>query len=182
VQLDERLCNELIRLLQASRCIRAAQCDRCISHGAMVSTISGRYQASFSLLFRTFARTRQRDLHRVADNYPELFFAGMIKLCQVTKVEVGSPGDFAKLGNKQAIIEKLEQKAGPEARKLFEQFVRDVEKLEAQQSCKRTKTRRRASFGLRVTALHSRELFAWQREHRTTQLVKVANLPWLFPT
>src|SRR5215472_3215428 len=58
-------------------------------------------------------------LHRVADNYPELFFAGMIKLCQVTKVEVGSPGDFAKLGNKQAIIEKLEQKAGPEARKLF---------------------------------------------------------------
>ena len=21
----------------------------------------------------------------------------------------------------------------------------------------------------------------WQREHRTTQLVKVANLPWLFP-
>jgi len=58
-------------------------------------------------------------LHRVADTYPELFFAGMIKLCQVTKVEVGSPGDFARLGNKQAIIEKLEQKAGPEARKLF---------------------------------------------------------------
>ena len=27
----------------------------------------------------------------------------MIKLCQVTKVEVGSPGDFAKLGNKQRV-------------------------------------------------------------------------------
>jgi hypothetical protein len=51
-------------------------------------------------------------LHRVADKQPELFFAGMIKLCQVTKVEVGSPGEFARLGNKQAIIEKLEQKAG----------------------------------------------------------------------
>jgi hypothetical protein len=72
-------------------------------------------------------------LHRVADNYPELFFAGMIKLCQVTKVEVGSPGDFAKLGNKQAIIEKLEQKAGPEARKLFEKFIKDVQKLQAEQ-------------------------------------------------
>jgi len=72
-------------------------------------------------------------LHRVADSYPELFFAGMIKFCQVTKVEVGSPGDFVKLGSKQAIIEKLEQKAGPEARKLFEKFVRDVEKLQAQQ-------------------------------------------------
>ena len=72
-------------------------------------------------------------LHRVADKHPELFFAGMIKLCQVTKVEVGSPGDFAKLGSKQAIIEKLEQKAGPEARKLFEKFINEVEKLQAQQ-------------------------------------------------
>jgi hypothetical protein len=58
---------------------------------------------------------------------------GLIKLSQVTKVEVGSPGDFAKLGSKQAIIERLEQKAGPEARKLFEKFVEDVEKLQAQQ-------------------------------------------------
>jgi hypothetical protein len=72
-------------------------------------------------------------LDRVAGRYPELFFAGMIKLCQVTKVEVGSPGDFAKLGNREEIAQKLEQKAGPEARKLFEKFVKDVEKLEAQQ-------------------------------------------------
>jgi hypothetical protein len=54
-------------------------------------------------------------------------------LCQVTKVELGSPGDFARLGNKQAIIEKLEQKAGPEARKLFEKFIKDVQKLQAEQ-------------------------------------------------
>jgi long-subunit acyl-CoA synthetase (AMP-forming) len=72
-------------------------------------------------------------LHRVADKHPELFFAGMIKLCQVTKVEVGSSGDFAKLGNREEIAQKLEQKAGPEARKLFEKFVRDVRKLQAQQ-------------------------------------------------
>ncbi len=72
-------------------------------------------------------------LHRVADTYPELFFAGMIKLCQVTKVEIGSAVDLARLGSKQAIIEKLEQKAGPEARKLFEKFVRDLDKLRAQQ-------------------------------------------------
>jgi hypothetical protein len=56
----------------------------------------------------------------------------MIKLCQVTKVEVGSPGDFAKLGSKQAIVQKLEERAGPEARKLFEKFVNDLEKLQAQ--------------------------------------------------
>jgi hypothetical protein len=45
----------------------------------------------------------------------------------------GSPSDFAKLGSKQAIVQKLEEKVGPEARKLFEKFVKDVEKLQAQQ-------------------------------------------------
>src|SRR5262245_39603418 len=68
-------------------------------------------------------------LQRVADNFPELLFMGMIKLLQVTKIEVGQPNGFARLGNKEAIIQKLEEKAGPEARKLFEKFVRDVEEL-----------------------------------------------------
>ena len=57
----------------------------------------------------------------------------MVRIAQVTRIELGSPGDFAKLGNKEAIVAKLEQKAGPEARKLFEKFVRDVEELQAQQ-------------------------------------------------
>ncbi len=56
----------------------------------------------------------------------------MIKLSRVLQVEVGGPGDFAKLG-KQAILEKLPEKGGPEARRLFETFMRDVEKLQAQQ-------------------------------------------------
>ena len=48
----------------------------------------------------------------------------MIKLSRVLKVEVGGPSDFAKLGSKEAILAKLQEKAGPEARKLFEQFMR----------------------------------------------------------
>ena len=72
-------------------------------------------------------------LEKVARNFPELFFAGMIKLCQVTKVEVGQPNEFARLGNKEAIFQKLEERSGPEARKLFEKFVRDLNELQAQQ-------------------------------------------------
>jgi hypothetical protein len=34
------------------------------------------------------------------------------------------------------ISEKLQEKAGPEARKLFEKFMRDVEKLQARQEQK----------------------------------------------
>jgi hypothetical protein len=72
-------------------------------------------------------------LQRVADKYPELLFAGLVKLCQITKVEVGDPGEFARLGNREEIAPKLEQKAGLEARKLFEKFIEDVKKLQAQQ-------------------------------------------------
>ena len=50
-----------------------------------------------------------------------------------SRLEVGSPGDFSKLGSQQAIVQKLEERAGPEARKLFEKFMRDVEKLAQQE-------------------------------------------------
>ena len=59
----------------------------------------------------------------------------MVKLARVLKVEVGGPGAFAKLG-KADIVQKLEERGGPEARKLFEKFVADVEKLQAQQEQK----------------------------------------------
>ncbi len=59
----------------------------------------------------------------------------MIKLSRVLKVEVGGPGDFTRL-SKQGVLERLEEKAGPKARQLFERFMRDVEKLQAQQEQK----------------------------------------------
>ena len=91
-----------------------------------IREVSGQF---FVSLFDLWQQRGDEILHRVADKHPELYFAGMIKLCQVTKVELGSPGDFAKLGNKQAIIDKLEATAGPQARALFERFTRDIEAL-----------------------------------------------------
>jgi hypothetical protein len=104
--------------------------DRGISD---VRTVSGEFLLSLQSLWR---QRGDEILHRVADHYPELIFSGMIKLAKVTRIEVDSPGDFARLGSKEAIVQKLEEKAGPEARKLFEKFVRDVEKLQAQQEQK----------------------------------------------
>jgi hypothetical protein len=73
-------------------------------------------------------------LKRVAAQYPELIFSAMVKLVNVMRVEVGSPEDpFSKLGSKEPIIAKLEERAGPQARKLFEKFIKDVERLQANQ-------------------------------------------------
>ena len=95
-----------------------------------IREVSGEFFLSVQKLWR---ERGDEILQRTADKYPELVFAGMVKLCQVTKVEVGQPNDLARLGNKEAIIQRLEERSGPEARKLFEKFVRDLEKLQAQQ-------------------------------------------------
>ncbi len=97
-----------------------------------VRTLSAEFLLSLQDLWR---RRGNEILERVADQSPELVFSGMVKLSRVLKVEVGSPGAFARL-DKQAILEMLQEKAGPEARKLFEKFMRDVEKLQVQQEQK----------------------------------------------
>ncbi len=94
------------------------------------SPVSGEFLLD---LQRYWRQEGWRILVEVGQKYPELVFPSLVKLSRVMKVEIGSPGDFAKLGSKQAIVQKLEEKAGPEARKLFEKFVRDVEKLQQEQ-------------------------------------------------
>ena len=96
-----------------------------------IREVSGEFFLSIQDAWRKYG---DEILEKVALNFPELFFAGMIKLCQVTKVEVDQPNDLKRLGNKEAILQKLEERSGPEARKLFEKFVRDLDKLQAQQN------------------------------------------------
>jgi hypothetical protein len=52
----------------------------------------------------------------------------MTKIAQAQRIEVSNPGDFGGLDKKE-IVDKLEQRAGPKARKLFEKFISDMQKL-----------------------------------------------------
>jgi hypothetical protein len=49
------------------------------------------------------------------------------------------------------IIEKLEQRVGPEGRKLFERFLRDVNMLQAKQLARREKEREGNAMARRPT-------------------------------
>jgi hypothetical protein len=71
-------------------------------------------------------------LRRVAASHPELLLMAMCKISAVQRVEVGDPGDFSGLKTKDEIVERLEERAGPEARKLFESFIKKVEALQDQ--------------------------------------------------
>ena len=70
-------------------------------------------------------------IDRVIDERPEVFLSVVAKTIDVRRVEVGQPGEFSRLPNKQAILERLEQQSGPQARELFERFIRDMERLQA---------------------------------------------------
>jgi hypothetical protein len=95
-----------------------------------VRTISSHFLSSFQRLWEE----GDSILKRVAAQHPELIFSAMVKLVNVMRVEVGSPGDpFSKLGSKEAIIAKLEERAGPQVRELFKKFIKDVERLQANQ-------------------------------------------------
>ena len=92
---------------------------------ADVRWVSGRFLASFSDLWE---RRGDEILDRCADEHPELVMMCMTKIAQVQRIEVSNPGDFGGLDMKE-IVDKLEQRAGPKARKLFEKFISDMQKL-----------------------------------------------------
>jgi hypothetical protein len=91
-----------------------------------VRWLSGRFLLS---LQEHWEENGDEILRRVAASHPELLLMAMCKISAVQRVEVGDPGDFSGLKSKDEIVERLEERAGPEARKLFESFIRKVEAL-----------------------------------------------------
>ena len=72
-------------------------------------------------------------LDDVAKKYPAQYFAGMVTLAKVIRWEIGEPGAFDRPRSPEEVVERLEQRIGPEGRKLFERFLREVQQLEERQ-------------------------------------------------
>ena len=69
----------------------------------------------------------------LAEKYPQAYFGGMVALSKVIKWEVGEAGAFDRSLTPDEIMDRLEKRVGPEGRKLFERFLRQVNKLQVQQ-------------------------------------------------
>ena len=72
-------------------------------------------------------------IDRLIAERPEVFLLAMLKIAQVHRVEVGRPQDFDRPSSKEEALLRLEQSAGPKARKMLEDFLAKVEKLEVDQ-------------------------------------------------
>jgi hypothetical protein len=75
----------------------------------------------------------QEVIDRLIVERPEVFLLAMLKIAQVNRVEVGRPEDFDRPSSKEEALRRLEQSAGPKARKMLEDFLARVAKLEADQ-------------------------------------------------
>jgi hypothetical protein len=69
-------------------------------------------------------------LDRIITERPEILFLAMTKLALVHPVEQSQPQDFDRPRAREQALDKLEQRAGPKARKMFERFLARIDKLE----------------------------------------------------
>jgi hypothetical protein len=88
---------------------------------------------SLSLQFLLDFEQRTEVLNRLAEEQPATYFAGAVSLAKVMRIELGKPGEFDRRMTPEEIIDKLEQRIGHEGRVIFENFVREMQRLEARQ-------------------------------------------------
>ena len=68
---------------------------------------------------------------KIYKDYPVDYFWGLVTLAKVMKVEIGGPHEFDRPPTKEEALDRLERTAGPAARKMLEQFLEQVRKVEA---------------------------------------------------
>jgi hypothetical protein len=77
----------------------------------------------------------------LAEKYPQAYFGGAVALAKSIKWEPAEEDLSGGGMTPEEIMDKLEQRVGPEGRKLFERFLRDVNVLQAKQLARREKVR-----------------------------------------
>jgi hypothetical protein len=88
------------------------------------------FLADFEQHWRTHGR---KVLDILAEKYPQAYFGGAVALAKSIKWETAEEEAAGGAMTPDEIIDKLEQRVGSKGRKLFEQFLRKVNKLQAQQ-------------------------------------------------
>ncbi len=73
---------------------------------------------------------RPEELYPLIAERPEVFLLAMLKITQVHRVELGQPEELYPPSSKEEALQRLEKRAGPKPRKMLEDFLAKVAKLE----------------------------------------------------
>ena len=100
-----------------------------LNGGIVAKSLSIAFLADFEKAWR---KNGKGVLDRLAEKHPQAFFNGAVALAKVIKWEPDQD-TFSGAMTPDEIMDKLEARAGPEGRKLFEQFLRELNALHAKQ-------------------------------------------------
>ena len=101
-----------------------------VNGGGTIKALSAEFLFDLQKHWR---KSREQVLDDVAKKYPAQYFASMVTLAKVVRWEIGEPGAFDRPRSPEEVVERLERRIGPEGRKLFERFLREVQQLEERQ-------------------------------------------------
>ena len=102
-----------------------------VNGGATIKSMSAAFMADVE---RAWRKHGAKVLDVLAEKYPQAFFGGMVAMTKVIRWETATDaGGFDRAMTPDEIMDKLEKRVGPKGRKLFEQFLRKVNKLQMQQ-------------------------------------------------
>jgi len=99
-----------------------------IEGGQLVKTLSIGFLADLEEDWRAHGK---KVFPVLREKYPQAYFGGLVALSKIIKWDAAETEMFDKTLSPEEIMDKLEQRVGPEGRKLFERFLRDVNKLQA---------------------------------------------------
>ena len=99
-----------------------------IGHAPRARTISAAFLNSYNDHFNDEGRGI---FAKICKDYPVDYFWGLITLAKVMKVEIGGPHEFDRPSTKEEALDRLERTAGPQARQMLEQFLKQVKEVEA---------------------------------------------------
>jgi len=84
-----------------------------VNGGATIKALSSEFLYDLQQHWRVH---RTKILDEVAAKYPAQYFAGMVTLSKVIRWEVGEPGAFDRPRTPEEIMDRLEERIGPQAR------------------------------------------------------------------
>jgi hypothetical protein len=102
-----------------------------LNGGATLKSMSAAFMADVE---RAWRKHGPKVLDILAEKYPQAFFSGMVAMTKVIRWETGADAaSFSRTLTPDQIMDKLEERVGPEGRKLFEKFIKQVNVLQAKQ-------------------------------------------------
>jgi hypothetical protein len=101
-----------------------------INGGGTIKALSAEFLFDLQQHWR---KSREQVLDDVAKKYPAQYFAGMVTLAKVIRWEIGEPGAFDRPRSPEEVMDRLEQRVGPEGRRMFERFLKQITQFERRQ-------------------------------------------------